>query len=86
MTVTAPIGAVGEGRPVGPVAHTVRSIRSGPARSSQERWPMTRLGPFASPLLLGFDQIERMLDRAGKAASEGYPRTTSSSWASMRCA
>ena len=34
---------------------------------------MTRLGPFASPLLLGFDQIERMLDRAGKAASEGYP-------------
>lgn len=34
---------------------------------------MTRLGLFNSPLLLGFDQVERMLDRAGKAASEGYP-------------
>ena len=34
---------------------------------------MTRLGLFNSPLLLGFDQVERMLDRAGKAATEGYP-------------
>lgn len=34
---------------------------------------MTRLGLFNSPLLLGFDHVERMLDRVGKAASEGYP-------------
>jgi HSP20 family molecular chaperone IbpA len=34
---------------------------------------MTRLGLFNSPLLLGFDHVERLLDRAGKAASEGYP-------------
>ncbi|MGQ0676094.1 MAG: Hsp20 family protein [Rhodospirillales bacterium] len=34
---------------------------------------MTRLGPFNSPLLLGFDHIERMLDRVGKSPSESYP-------------
>lgn len=34
---------------------------------------MTRMSLFNSPLLLGFDQIERMLDRAGKSAGEGYP-------------
>ena len=34
---------------------------------------MTRLGLFNSPLLLGFDHVERMLDRVGKAAAEGYP-------------
>ena len=34
---------------------------------------MTRLGPFNSPLLLGFDHVERLLDRVGKAAAEGYP-------------
>jgi HSP20 family molecular chaperone IbpA len=33
---------------------------------------MSRLPPFGSPLLLGFDDIERFLDRAGKAA-DGYP-------------
>ena len=34
---------------------------------------MTRLSLFNSPLLLGFDQVERMLDRVGKAGAEGYP-------------
>jgi len=34
---------------------------------------MTRLSVFNSPLLLGFDHVERMLDRVGKTASEGYP-------------
>lgn len=34
---------------------------------------MTRLGLFNSPLLLGFDHVERMLDRVGKSAAEGYP-------------
>jgi HSP20 family molecular chaperone IbpA len=28
---------------------------------------------FSSPLLLGFDQIERVLDRASKKSAEGYP-------------
>lgn len=34
---------------------------------------MTRLSAFNSPLLLGFDQVERMLDRVAKASPEGYP-------------
>lgn len=33
---------------------------------------MARMTPFDSPLLLGFDQIERMLDRAAKSG-DGYP-------------
>lgn len=34
---------------------------------------MTRLSLFNSPLLLGFDQFERTLDRVTKATSDGYP-------------
>jgi HSP20 family molecular chaperone IbpA len=34
---------------------------------------MTRLSLFNSPLLLGFDHFERVLDRASKASAEGYP-------------
>ena len=34
---------------------------------------MTRLSLFNSPLLLGFDQFERTLDRVSKAAADGYP-------------
>jgi HSP20 family molecular chaperone IbpA len=34
---------------------------------------MSRLSVFDSPLLLGFDHFERMLDRASKASAEGYP-------------
>jgi len=34
---------------------------------------MSRLSLFNSPLLLGFDQFERALDRVSKAASDGYP-------------
>jgi HSP20 family molecular chaperone IbpA len=34
---------------------------------------MSRLTLFNSPLLLGFDQFERALDRVSKAASDGYP-------------
>lgn len=34
---------------------------------------MTRLGLFNSPLLLGFDQLERTLDRLAKNGGEGYP-------------
>jgi HSP20 family molecular chaperone IbpA len=28
---------------------------------------------FSSPFLLGFDEIERLLDRASKSAGDGYP-------------
>lgn len=34
---------------------------------------MSRLGPFDSPLLLGFEHFERILDQAAKASGEGYP-------------
>ncbi|WP_370151958.1 Hsp20 family protein [Ferrovibrio sp.] len=34
---------------------------------------MTRVSLFSSPLLLGFDHVERMIERAAKAGSEGYP-------------
>jgi HSP20 family molecular chaperone IbpA len=33
----------------------------------------TRLSLFNSPLLLGFDQFERTLDRISKTSPEGYP-------------
>ena len=34
---------------------------------------MARFFDFDSPLLLGFDHFERILDRVSKASSEGYP-------------
>jgi HSP20 family molecular chaperone IbpA len=34
---------------------------------------MTRVTAFSSPLLLGFDQVERALDRLAKTAGDGYP-------------
>jgi HSP20 family molecular chaperone IbpA len=34
---------------------------------------MTRISAFSSPLLLGFDEVERALDRLSKAAGDGYP-------------
>lgn len=34
---------------------------------------MTRQSQFSSPLLLGFEEMERLLERAAKAQSEGYP-------------
>ena len=34
---------------------------------------MTRVPAFSSPLLLGFDEVERALDRLQKAAGDGYP-------------
>lgn len=34
---------------------------------------MTRVNLFSSPHLLGFDHIERVLDRVAKTAGEGYP-------------
>jgi HSP20 family molecular chaperone IbpA len=34
---------------------------------------MTRVSMLSSPLLLGFEEIERLIDRAGKAGHDGYP-------------
>jgi HSP20 family molecular chaperone IbpA len=34
---------------------------------------MSRVSVFQSPLLLGFDGLEQMLERATKGSSEGYP-------------
>ena len=34
---------------------------------------MTRISAFSSPLLLGFEEIERALDRLSKGAGDGYP-------------
>ena len=34
---------------------------------------MTRIAGFSGPLLLGFDEIERLLDRVSKTTSDGYP-------------
>jgi HSP20 family molecular chaperone IbpA len=54
---------------------------SGPYRYSPDRYSLsgggcrvtTRLSLFNSPLLLGFDQFERTLDRISKNSAEGYP-------------
>ncbi len=37
------------------------------------RMSMSRLAGFSSPLLLGFDELERLLDRVSKSTHEGYP-------------
>lgn len=34
---------------------------------------MSRVSIFSSPLLLGFDEFERTLDRISKKAADGYP-------------
>ena len=34
---------------------------------------MSTMTGFNSPLLLGFDHLERMLDQASRASAEGYP-------------
>ena len=34
---------------------------------------MARMSLLSSPLLLGFDEIERLIDRVGKSATDGYP-------------
>ena len=34
---------------------------------------MTRVSPFNSPLLLGFERLEEVADRLSRSSSEGYP-------------
>lgn len=56
-----------------PDSHYGKALKGFPAtRSSEEGLYMSRVSMFNSPLLLGFDQLERTLDRLAKNA-EGYP-------------
>jgi HSP20 family molecular chaperone IbpA len=34
---------------------------------------MTRIATLSNPLLLGFEEIERLIDRAAKGGGDGYP-------------
>jgi HSP20 family molecular chaperone IbpA len=42
-------------------------------RAAFEGHIMSRVSLFSSPLMLGFDELERILDRANKTAGDGYP-------------
>jgi HSP20 family molecular chaperone IbpA len=44
----------------------------GPVKVASEGFEMSRVPSLSSPFLLGFDEIERALDRVAKAA-DGYP-------------
>ncbi len=41
--------------------------------ASCEGFDMSRVSIFSSPLLLGFEGIERLVERASKSAGDGYP-------------
>ena len=41
--------------------------------AGSEGFAMTRLTAFSSPFLLGFEQMEQMLDRATRSSGDGYP-------------
>src|SRR5437868_3983765 len=63
--------------PLNRLSGTPDSIAKGcltgsPGARSSEEGSMSRVPLFNSPLLLGFDQLERTLDRLAKGA-EGYP-------------
>src|ERR1700748_2972348 len=47
-------------------------LQGSPGTRSSEEGSMSRVSIFSSPLLLGFDQLERTLERLAKNA-EGYP-------------
>jgi len=49
-------------------------LKGAPSKSLQARAlrPMSRVPSLSSPFLLGFDEIERVLDRVAKGA-DGYP-------------
>ena len=47
---------------------------------------MNRMTAFNSPLFLGFDHFEQLLDRVAKSANDGYPPyTTSNALRKMVC-
>jgi HSP20 family molecular chaperone IbpA len=41
--------------------------------ASEEGFAMSRVSLLSSPLLLGFEEMERLIDRVGKNGSDGYP-------------
>jgi HSP20 family molecular chaperone IbpA len=43
------------------------------AEAPREGFAMTRYPGLSHPFLLGFDEIERALDRVAKATTDGYP-------------
>src|SRR5260370_36992882 len=60
-------------RPPGTPESAAKGCLTGsPGARSSEEGSMSRVPLFNSPLLLGFDQLERPLDRLAKNA-EGYP-------------
>jgi HSP20 family molecular chaperone IbpA len=60
-------------KPSGIVPGGTLGRHKGPAKSLKKGFEtMSRVSSLSSPFLLGFDEIERVLDRVGKAA-EGYP-------------
>jgi HSP20 family molecular chaperone IbpA len=48
-------------------------LRPAQTRTFEKGAGMSRIAGFSSPLLLGFDEIERLLDRVSKTTSDGYP-------------
>lgn len=47
-------------------------MKLAPAKPLKEGFGM-RNGPFNSPFLLGFDHLEKVLERSAKGAGDGYP-------------
>jgi HSP20 family molecular chaperone IbpA len=45
----------------------------GPDGRSREGWNMNRQTIFGSPYLLGFEHLERLLERSARSAGESYP-------------
>ena len=39
----------------------------------ERAFAMSRISLLSNPLLLGFEEIERLIDRANKGAGDGYP-------------
>jgi HSP20 family molecular chaperone IbpA len=50
-----------------------RRIEGDEGRLSKGLSRMNRLSVLSNPLLLGFEEIERLIDRTGKGGNEGYP-------------
>jgi HSP20 family molecular chaperone IbpA len=48
-------------------------IRRVPAKPLKEGFEMNRTVYFNSPFLLGFEHLERLLERTAKSAGDGYP-------------
>lgn len=68
--------------------NALRRLMAGPAQADAPRgsairieakvayrkgFAMSRMSLLSSPLLLGFEEMERLIDRAGKSGGDGYP-------------